>query len=151
MGRLVVIDGFVDSEAGPVTVLLATVDDIVCGQATAALNLVVSLLPSSVTTKGNETALQQSLKQECIFAQNGNADQARKTLEQALSHTDGCALRGSPDTGCPIPSQPPAKDYINNCVDQGEINPLRQDALDSPGESVNGVPIGTKSINLGQT
>jgi glycosylphosphatidylinositol phospholipase D len=52
-------------------------------------------------------------------------DHAVDKLIQALERTDGCALRGSPDTaGGSI-----RKDYITNCDDQASVYPLLVDAL----------------------
>ena len=59
---------------------------------------VADLPDSSIRTGGNRIALWNFLIQARANAQSGNTDQAMKKLQQALERTDGCVLRGAPDT-----------------------------------------------------
>ncbi len=112
------------------TILVESAEDIACGLIGEAVEAVANLPLTSVTTRGNQTALQQFLKQACKFLQNGDTSKAIRRLEKALSHTDGCGLRGLPDAGKMRRGQPPAKDYVNDCNAQGLVYPLIRDALD---------------------
>jgi probable HAF family extracellular repeat protein len=126
--ELIVNDGYADSAPDSVTVLVTSVDDYVCARTTEALNSVANLPDSSFTTKGNRTAFGNFLTQGCTDSQKGNTSQARHKLEQALERTDGCVLRGAPDTEAVAPL---AKDYIINCPDQELIYPIITEALDA--------------------
>jgi hypothetical protein len=127
--ELIVNDGHVDSNPDTMTVLVASVEDYVCGRVVDALNLVASLPASSFTNKGNRTAFNNLLMLACKSVQKGNTNQALHKLEQAFERTDGCALRGTPDVESSGPGAPPAKDYIITCIDQAAIYPLIQEAL----------------------
>ena len=113
--------------------------------------IVANLPHNSVSTRGNQNALVNFLKQARTQAQKGNMDQAIKKLLQALERTDGCALRGTPDTR---DNSPLAKDYIINCSDQElvytlineELNLLMPDVEDG-GLAINGL-IEISSFNL---
>jgi hypothetical protein len=71
-----------------------------------------------------------SLAGAIAFLQSGDLDNARRKLEQALERTDGCALRGSPDSGGGG-SHPPAKDYVKTCAEQNSVYPPLRSALDA--------------------
>lgn len=88
---------------------------------------VVAALPSSsIRTNGNRTALVNFLEKVRASALLGNMDQARKMLRKALERTDGCVLRGVPDTQAVAPL---AKDYIVNCPDQELVYALINEEL----------------------
>jgi hypothetical protein len=95
--------------------LAPPVDDIVAG-----------LPDSSIRTKGNRTALWNFLQQARANAQSGNTAQAKRMLQKALERTDGCTIRGAPDTQAVAPL---AKDYIVNCPDQELVYALINEEL----------------------
>jgi hypothetical protein len=91
-----------------------------------AAETIATLTVDAVTTVGNQQSLTQLLSQAVRGNQAGNdlANQVRK-LEDALSRTDGCALRGSPDvTGA-------GRDWINDCTAQASVYGSLKAALDA--------------------
>jgi len=88
--------------------------------------IVAALPSSSIRTNGNRTALVNFLEKVRASAQLGNMDQAKKMLQKALERTDGCVLRGVPDTQAVAPL---AKDYIVNCPDQELVYALINEEL----------------------
>jgi hypothetical protein len=78
-----------------------------------SLNIITILSLDSATTTGNQTAMENFLLQAIDSLQKSKVDQARQKLEKAIARTDGCALRGSPNTVSGA-----TKDYITSCVDQ---------------------------------
>jgi hypothetical protein len=126
--RLVVSDPFVSSAPDTVTVAVATTADFAGQQTVDALNDVGALPTSSVTTKGNQTALGNLLTQVIAALQLGDDVDARKKLQDAIERTDGCALRGSPD---PTGQGQIRQDYIQTCTDQAPVYQMLKDALDA--------------------
>ena len=124
--ELIVHDGFVTSAPDQVTVMVITAEDFAETQAAEAINVAGPLPATSVTTVGNQTALVNFLKQAIAALQEGDIAEARLKLQNALERTDGCALRGAPDSPGEVPMM---QDYINNCSDQALVCPLLQDAL----------------------
>ena len=120
-------DGFVDSNRDEAMVTVITEDDLAEMNVMDAINRVADLPLDSVTTKGNQRALGNFLNQVIAALQEDDIDEAKKKLQDALERTDGCALRGSPDTG----GGAIKRDHVNNCVDQALIYPLLQEALDA--------------------
>jgi hypothetical protein len=88
--------------------------------------VVAGLPDSSIRTNGNRTALVNFLKHARANALSGNTAQAMRMLQKALERTDGCVLRGVPDTQAVAPL---AKDYIVNCPDQELVYALINDEL----------------------
>ncbi len=84
-------------------------------QIQAASTQVLGLPASSVSNSGNQNALTQFLSNAVVALQRGNSTAARHQLEQAISRTDGCALRGTPD------GNGPSRDWITTCGDQSPI------------------------------
>ncbi len=124
---LIVSDPFVASALDAVTIAVITTD-FAEQQTVDAINIVGSLPPSSVTTKGNQTALGNFLTQVIAALQVGDVGEATKKLQDAIERTDGCALRGSPD----LPGGGQMKqDYIKTCTDQAPVYTLLKDALDA--------------------
>jgi hypothetical protein len=72
----------------------------------------LSLDPSAVTTRGNRTALMESLSHAVVALQENDLVEARDELEHAARRTDGCALRGGPD------GNGPGRDWITTCEAQ---------------------------------
>ena len=125
---LIANDPFVASSPDTVTIAVTTTVDFAGQQTVDAINTAGSLPPSSVTTKGNQTALGNLLTQVIAALQVGDVGEAKKKLQDAIERTDGCHLRGSPDSpgGGHI-----KQDYIKTCTDQAPVYTLLKDALDS--------------------
>lgn len=125
--ELIVSDPFVASAPDQVIVVITT-EYFAEQQTVNAINTVGSLPPSSVTTKGNQTALGNFLTQVIAALQVGDVSEAKNKLQDAIERTDGCALRGSPDIsgGGQI-----KQDYIKTCTDQAPVYTLLKDALDA--------------------
>ena len=127
--ELIVNDAYADSDPDTVSVLVADLDDYICERMSDAVNLVADMPKSSFSTKGNKKALSNFLRLRCENAQLEELDEAQHKLEQALSRTDGCILRGAVDESGGGPA--PKKDFIINCYDQEVIYPLVLEALES--------------------
>jgi hypothetical protein len=98
-----------------------------------SLNMVANLTSEQVTTKGNQTALEQFLKQACRHIQDDEDEKAQRKFEDVRARTDGCVLRGEPDVGSGLPGQGPLKDYVIDCEAQGPLYGLLSDAIDALG------------------
>ena len=98
-----------------VTVTTGTIYAQIQLQAVAAQ--VQDLPPGAVTTKGNLNAFIHLLSNAVVAVQNGDLDEAREKLAQAISRTDGCALQGSPD------GNGPGRDWITVCSVQEHVYP----------------------------
>lgn len=133
IAELIVYDGYQDSEADTVSVLVSTVEDYASEQIGGALVTVAELPLEDVTTTGNQTALEQLVKQAWIKVDQDNNSQAIAKLQQAIERTDGCILRGSPDAGYMPGSTtpPPAKDHILDCVEQAVVFHQISEALEA--------------------
>jgi hypothetical protein len=81
---------------------------------TAAANL-HDLPASDVTSRGNRHALMQSLSHAVMALQRGKRGEARHEIGQAISRTDGCALRGMPD------GNGSGRDWITTCSAQEQV------------------------------
>ena len=68
-----------------------------------------------VSNRGNQNARIQWLQNAIVALQSGDLAEARDHLEQAISRTDGCALRGAPD------GNGSGRDWITTCGAQGQI------------------------------
>jgi hypothetical protein len=86
-------------------------------QSQAAAAQVRGLSADAVTTGGNQNALIQFLSNAVVALQNGNMAGARQQLQQALTRTDGCALRETPD------GNGPGRDWITTCEAQARVYP----------------------------
>jgi hypothetical protein len=91
----------------------------------AAGEVIADLPTSDVTTKGNQKALQNFLRQAIACIQEGDIDDAIEKIESALKRTDGCVLRGAPD------GNGRGRDWVTNCTEQEEIYDLLVQALDA--------------------
>ena len=127
--QLTLNDGSVDSAPDTVTVLVVTPEDFACVRISEAINLVANLLRSSVTTKGNQVALQQFLKQSGRVCGDGDLQSAIKKLEKGLERVDGCVIRGTPDAGGATSGQKIAKDYLTDCNEQQQVFGLLNEAI----------------------
>ena len=84
-------------------------------QIATALEAVLELPSSAVTTVGNQNAITQFLRNAADALAIGDATEARLQLGHAANRTDGCALRSTPD------GSGPARDWITTCAQQGPI------------------------------
>ncbi|MFH1725324.1 MAG: hypothetical protein ABII00_11985 [Elusimicrobiota bacterium] len=84
-----------------------------------AIEAVAELPAASVTTAGNQTALGNLLDQSFKLIERGDTGM----LERAIARTDGCALRGAPDT------KGLGRDWITDCAAQLELYSLLTQAL----------------------
>lgn len=85
-------------------------DRIMCGA-----DLVSQLTPGQVTTKGNQTAFLNFLRQATTAIQDGDTAKAIDKLEKCIARTDGCESGGSPD------GNGHGRDWVTDCAAQAEI------------------------------
>ncbi len=90
-----------------------------------ACDAVEALTSSQVTTKGNQKAFCNFLKQATKDIHKGKISNAIGKLNQALERTDGCALRGSPD------GNGSGMDWITDCAAQEDVYALLTSAIDA--------------------
>ncbi len=90
-----------------------------------ASDLITALPLGEVTTKGNQNALLKHLANAVQDLQDGEIADAIDKLNKAISRTDGCPLRGSPD------GNGPGRDWITDCAVQQEIYELLTAAVES--------------------
>jgi hypothetical protein len=131
--KLTVDDGYA-KDTDEVTVLATTLDDYVCERMADSLNLVAAMPESSFSNKGGKKALTNLARLSCENAQLADLEEAQHKLEQALSRTDGCFLRGEPDQSGAGPGL--MKDSIIDCVDQAVVYPLILEAWEAITESL---------------
>jgi len=115
IANLTVSDGLGGTATGGTSISVITAEDFVEYEAAASQNFVVTLPPGSVTTAGNQNAIQNLLRQVIESLQVDDVETARQKLEQAIQRTDGCMLRGSPD------GNGPSRDWVTNCGDQAVL------------------------------
>ena len=89
----------------------------------SASSSITALPSSSVTTQGNQTALDNFLIQATTAIQNSDLVTARDKLQKAIERTDGCPLRGAPD------GNGPSRDWIIDCAAQVDAYNLLNEAL----------------------
>jgi len=126
--RLVVNDGIANSTPDEITITVITAEYFAEINAIDAISAISVLPPDSVTTKGNQTALSQHISQVIVALQADDIQEALIKLEQAIERTDGCALRGAPDTG-KGQGPKPRKDYITDCASQDSVYAFLADAF----------------------
>jgi hypothetical protein len=103
------------SASATITVTTGTMYAEMQSQAVAAQ--VQGLPAGAVTTGGNQNTLIQFLSSVVVALQSGNPTGAKQLLLQAISRTDGCALRGAPD------GNGPGRDWITTCEAQEQVYP----------------------------
>jgi hypothetical protein len=84
---------------------------------------ILGLPAGAVTNRGNQNAMTQFLSNAILALHDGSLTTARQQLEQAISRTDGCALRGTPD------GNGPGRDWITTCGGQNAVYHSLLDAL----------------------
>lgn len=97
-------------------------------QVVEAATAVAELPIVDVTTAGNQQALGNLLINATNSLQNGDSDKAAKKLQDAIERTDGCILRGLPDTNGK------GRDWITDCNAQAEAYALLTAALEALNE-----------------
>ena len=122
--RLVVNDGFEDSEEDDVAITVISGAEFCENVTMDVLEYVGGLPLASVTTKGNQNSLTNFLSQVIVAIQAGDLEEALSKLDKAISRTDGCVLRGEPDT-----NGPELRDWITDCDDQLVVYSLLTVAL----------------------
>jgi hypothetical protein len=88
-----------------------------------ASDVVEALPPEHVTTKGNQQAFGNFLKQATKQIQKGDKSAAIAQLEHAIERTDGYALRGAPD------GPGPSRDWITDKKAQTDVHTLLTGAV----------------------
>lgn len=124
---LTVDDGLAGVGTDSAVVSVVTPEEFAGTQTMTALNEVGTLPPASVTTTGNQQALQNFLTQAIAALQAGDLTEARNKLVQAIGRTDGCVLRGSPD------GNGPGRDWVTDCEAQTTLYHELTAALDALG------------------
>jgi len=126
--NLIVFDGLLYSEASTVTIMVVEVQQdvtVVLQNSITAINL---LLPGDFEKENQQKQLTKKINAALEKIEAGEIADAINLLENTvLSRTDGCALRGQPDTngmGGGI-----KKDWIENCGAQAEVYPLIVEAI----------------------
>jgi hypothetical protein len=122
---LVVSDPLGSGAPDSVTITAASAQDYADVQIVAANTTIANLAPAQITNVGNQHALTIWLGQTTKMSQRGNTAQAIAKLQQSIARTDGCALRGSPDTNGP------GRDWVTDCASQATIYAQLTAALDA--------------------
>ena len=104
---------------------MITAEDFVENEAAASQNFIANLPATSVATAGNQSALQNFLRQVIESLQADDVATARQKLEQAIQRTDGCVLRGIPD------GNGPSRDWITDCNAQATLYDSLTEALNA--------------------
>lgn len=97
-------------------VMEITVERLAAEQIVQALNMVGTLTPQQLASRGHRHAIQNFLTQAIASLQAGDMDEARSKVRQAIERTDGCALRGSPN------GNGPNCDWIIDCAAQANLH-----------------------------
>ena len=123
VARLTPSDFLGPGTADEVQVTATTASGYAAVQAQATAAIVVSFPSTVVTTGGNQNAFVQFLANANSALDTENLTAARQQLQQAISRTDGCALRGGPD------GNGVSRDWVTSCTAQNQIYPLLTAAL----------------------
>jgi hypothetical protein len=91
-----------------------------------ALNVIGDLRSGQVTARGNQKALQQFLGQVLAALRSGDMDRAQDKLMKSIDRTDGCVLRGAPDS-----DGDDRRDWITDCGAQAGVYHMLTTALDA--------------------
>lgn len=122
---LVVNDGYEDSDPRSITITVVTPENAAAVVIGDTINEINSFDSSVFVNKNSAKALTNKLNAVISDLLSGNTQDVLDKLENdLLPKTDGCAFRGSPDTGGGN-----VKDWITDCAVQVVIYPLILDAI----------------------
>jgi Ca2+-binding RTX toxin-like protein len=122
---LAVSDSIGPGDPATVTLTALTGEDFAEFKCYDVDSIVSALTLSQVTTKGNQTALLNFLKQAVAALQADDLVTAIDKLQKAMERTDGCQLRYAPD------GNGPGRDWITDCDIQKSVYILLQAALEA--------------------
>lgn len=122
---LVVSDSLGPGDPATVTITAIAGEDFAELKCYDVDSIVSALTLSQVTTKGNQTALLNFLKQAVVAMHADDLVTAIDKLQKAMERTDGCVLRGAPD------GNGPGRDWITSCAAQIPVYSLLQAALEA--------------------
>lgn len=108
-----------------VQLVVLSVSDYASGEIADADVVVSELLPNDLDARGHQNSLSNFLNQAAVAIADGDVTLAISKLEQALRRTDGCVLRGSPD------SNGSNRDWITDCSEQTELYGHLTSAIDA--------------------
>lgn len=124
VAQLVVSDQIGPSNPDSVAVTATSTDTYAKLLIQNASDIIASLPLDSVASRGNKIALTHHLIEAIEQINCGNLLIAEDKIQKAVSRTDGCVLRGSPD------ESGPGRDWIIDCATQAVIYELLNTALD---------------------
>jgi hypothetical protein len=121
--QLVVSDAIGPSFTDTALITATTMSHFVEVRIVDASHVTEDLVPGAVTTAGNQNALGNFYSQAITAIQSGDLAEAQEKLEEAIARTDGCILRGTPDT------RGPGRDWVTDCDAQVRLYVLLTEAL----------------------
>lgn len=95
---------------------ILSADDVVCRAGTEGADF---------TSRGNNEAFCNFLRQAVSAIQKSKTDHARTKLEMALVRTDGCIFGNAPET------RGPGRDWVTDCTTQSLLRQRLSDAIDA--------------------
>ncbi|MFC1855469.1 PKD domain-containing protein [Thermodesulfobacteriota bacterium] len=114
---LIVNDGIVDSLPSIVTITVITANEAAALVLVDTVDVINIIVPENFRNPGSSTVMLVEIDKVLKEIDKGHYQVALDKLNSLLSKTDGCALRGAPDTaGGAI-----TKDEIQDCTDQQEV------------------------------
>lgn len=109
---LVVSDEFGSSSQSTVTVSVITASDYAQQQIGSAINYMATVPDANLDAPGHREAFTNLLDQAITAIQAGDFLHASEALTNAITRTDGCVMRGTPD------GPGTSMDWVTNCVAQ---------------------------------
>ena len=114
---LVVNDGFADSAADSVTISAIASGEFAQMELMDANDVVNQIPDETLSSPGHSQSMTNDLSIVVNFIQNDQVAQALKQLGKLIERTDGCALRGAPDSAGQG-SNSNAADWVTDCAEQ---------------------------------
>jgi hypothetical protein len=125
---LYVSDAFGPGTVDTVEITAATGSALAEQKIVCAANIVASLAPNQVTTKGNQTALSNFLSEAVRAIQRGSTATAISKLNEAIGRVDGCAA----NPANPRPDESGSgRDWVTDCNAQAPILACLRDAREA--------------------
>ncbi len=121
--QLIVDDGTVGSAPDVADVFVVTADAAATDATDEAIDEVLALPGGDFQAPGHQNAFANILQDAIDAIAAGDVAEAINLIENVISRTDGCALRGSPD------GNGPGRDFILDCDAQDQVYPVLVDAL----------------------